>query len=194
MSDAAEKVKPLIEVLERRKSVRDFLDWHEEEGYLSIIERSTVMPKELFGAILRRTLSAVDEDTLFDLLKEAGREGAEAELRNFENLPPDVSKTKLIVAIATIWRRLGWGKMIYSKFSRKTGEAIFKMVNSFEADCWGKSDRPTCSLVLGFTLGLMEWALGVPMDGEERQCVAKGDPYCEFVMWPVKKKRKKTAA
>lgn len=88
----------------------------------------------------------------------------------------DVSKK-----IAEIYERCGWGRVQPIIFRQKTSEFLIRIYNN--AFVRGiRSQTSSCYYIKGLLEGIFEQLTGKHAKSEETKCMAKGDPYCEFIL------------
>jgi len=80
----------------------------------------------------------------------------------------------------------GWGVLEIVKIDLEEPEVIIRLYDLFEsAHVRGRKDKPHCHFVRGFLAGLLTVFLNTKMIVVELKCIAKGDPYCEFIAKPL---------
>lgn len=88
-------------------------------------------------------------------------------------------------------RERGYGVLEIIKRDTKNRKYIMRVKNSFNALTYGKVKRPVCYAIAGLTAGVNTLFFGRDMECKETKCVAMGDPYCEFKVYPNHTKCKK---
>ena len=62
-----------------------------------------------------------------------------------------------------------------------------RVYRCFECECAPqKTNKPYSHLVRGMIAGVSTEILGMEMTAKEIKCIAMGDPYCEFEVYPRK--------
>jgi predicted hydrocarbon binding protein len=83
--------------------------------------------------------------------------------------------------IVEIYGRCGWGKVQPIMFRQETSEFLIRIYdNAFVKGI--RSQTSSCYYVKGLLEGILEQLTGKHAKSEEIKCMAKGDPYCEFVL------------
>ncbi len=86
------------------------------------------------------------------------------------------------------WSRLytsegtGWFKVKEINVDPEKLIGYIRIEQSFIAEEYGCSDRPVCDFLAGYLVGVLEEVFHVKFTCEESKCIAKGDPYCEFIL------------
>jgi len=87
-----------------------------------------------------------------------------------------------------LYASMGWGVWQTIKFNMQEGQLQLRAWNRAEVTTltkmYGTMDRPGCLLIQGFNAGICCTIFQRKMYTIETKCVAKGDPYCEFLSFP----------
>ncbi|RLG49955.1 MAG: hypothetical protein DRO00_09390 [Thermoproteota archaeon] len=76
---------------------------------------------------------------------------------------------------------IGWFKVKEINVDSDRQRGYIRIEQSFIVEEYGPSDRPVCDFMAGYIAGVLSEAFGASFSCEETKCIAKGDPYCEFV-------------
>jgi predicted hydrocarbon binding protein len=88
---------------------------------------------------------------------------------------------KQIDQVVAMYQALGWGKAKILSFVQSPLSLVVRMWDS--AECMGqKSEKATGHFIRGHIIGNMEEIFGVECKCAETSCLAKGNPYCEFIL------------
>jgi predicted hydrocarbon binding protein len=150
------------------------------------------------GELMVRLQTKADRQKVYESGKASGKDTIES---GFGSWMPDIlkrlgmklavrySKREFLVGNADISELAGWGKFDIIKFDNN--EVILSVRDSpiarYILDKYGKQKHNTCSWIMGEQAGIISYFLDKDVDGTETKCLAKGDPYCEFVFREVKK-------
>ncbi|MCX8142480.1 MAG: hypothetical protein N3F04_06950 [Candidatus Nezhaarchaeota archaeon] len=155
----------------------------DERHYPLIVvdERALIFRIETFNVMLlgiRQKWGATGQVFLYYLGYEGGI-GAAKFYKRVSDLPPNEAiKAALKVATAH-----GLGKFEVIDLDMERPYVVVRVYDLFECiPMKGKSDQPFSEFYRGLLCGTLSELLGVKLRAEERACVAKGDPYCEFVL------------
>ncbi len=89
--------------------------------------------------------------------------------------------TKQLDQVIAMYQALGWGRAKILNFVQSPMTLSIRMWES--AECMGqKSEKATGHFIRGHIVGHVEEIFGVECKCVETSCLAKGDPYCEFVL------------
>lgn len=80
---------------------------------------------------------------------------------------------------------LGWGIVSFENVDEKRKEAKVRIYNSFECSLL-KSKQPGSQFIRGIVSGFFSKLFNAEVVAVEKECVAKGDPYCSFIVSPRK--------
>jgi predicted hydrocarbon binding protein len=89
-----------------------------------------------------------------------------------------LEKDNLISTISNLFLEAGWGKLEID-FDFDTLKGQIKVIDSFIADTFKKTELPICSYISGYFSGFFSQVLGVNMYASETLCKSTGNPYCE---------------
>ena len=144
-------------------------------------ERALVFRKEMMNMMLlgiREKWGATGQVFLYYLGYEGGI-GAARFYKRVSNLPPaEAVKAALKVATAH-----GLGKFELITLNLEKPQIVVRVYDLFECiPVRGKRDTPFSEFYRGILCGTFSELLGMKLTAEEVKCIAKGDPYCEFVL------------
>ena len=136
---------------------------------------------------LRKRLGSAAEAIQYFLGFEAGLEFGENHRRIGERLGIKKHSEIFSRISAPLFVTVGFGVMKVLKISDNPPYAHIRIYGCFECECAPKkSDKPYSHLVRGMIAGGFTRLFGVEMAAKEIKCVAMGDPYCEFEVYPRK--------
>ena len=88
-------------------------------------------------------------------------------------------KEKLVQNILETLSHFGFGKCTLVNFDEGKGSTI-KVFSSISADIKDKSDaKVLCNLYNGIFIGMFS-SCGLDVEGEEKECILKGNPQCTY--------------
>jgi len=118
----------------------------------------------------------------FEKIYKATKDGSDEYNQNFIKKEGFRDKRQIINWQTRIVSMSGWGKIDIAKidFEKDHYVAHFKEIPF--AKTYGKTTYPVDFLVCGFIAGGFSASLKTKLECIETKCVAKGDPYCEFVV------------
>ena len=132
-----------------------------------------------------RTFGTGAHAILFDMGEQAGRLVA-AKLMELYKL----GGRDAIEAFLAIHGAAGWFGHEIVKYDEERLEFVIRLHDNFECVPFkNKKDRPMSHLVRGGLAGVFSGIYGRDFEVEEVKCLAKGDPYCEFVIKPREEKK-----
>ena len=143
------------------------------------------MMRELYGGNAEEG-DAVARNLLFHIAHFFGR----ADARNFHRrlgLEDPIAK---LSAGPVHFAHTGWASVEILADSHPVPNEDFLLIYdhpySFEAESWREAGRevpfPICFMNAGYSSGWCEESFGVPLVAVEVTCIAKGDPFCRFIM------------
>ena len=93
------------------------------------------------------------------------------------------SDEEFLLLTKALVKAIGWG--IVEEFKPlPNGTYVVRIYDNIECAMCKPSKEPTGDFFRGIIAGLLLQLTGKMMFIEEVKCIAKGDPYCEFVAWP----------
>ena len=93
------------------------------------------------------------------------------------------SEKDMLILIPALAKAVGWG-IIEEIKPRLFGRYKIKMYNSMECEICKPSKEPSGHFSRGILAGLLSKITRKEMVVDEVKCIAKGDPYCEFIAKP----------
>ena len=133
-----------------------------------------------------RTFGTGGHVILFDMGKEAGTIVTRVLKERY-----GLSGRQLLEAFLALCTSMGWFRYEIVSLSPEGSESTVRLYDSYECSYLtqqtGPSGRPRSHLVRGVLAGVFEVAFGREVVVREVKCVAKGDPYCEFVVKPAER-------
>ena len=91
---------------------------------------------------------------------------------------------------------MGWGITSKVDYEESTGKIVVEFPDSWPAHGYKElhpnqqTNAPMCYISAGLASGAAEGAFGIPYEGEEVNCVSKGDAVCRLVLTPRGETRK----
>jgi len=91
---------------------------------------------------------------------------------------------QLIEALLDLWRLTGWmSSYTIEELHPKPFRAVIIFHGLFTCTPFrGTKDRPYGDFIRGMLSGYVERVAKVKINSIEKKCIAKGDPYCEFIL------------
>lgn len=127
---------------------------------------------------LKRELGSAGEAILFY----EGVAAGEAMEREWRPLLSSFTGEQVFASVLRILRSLGWliGEVL--KWDERGPEVIVRAYELFECRLAKAKDKPNSQFFRGLITGLARSLLKRDVVAVETRCVAKGDPFCEFVV------------
>jgi predicted hydrocarbon binding protein len=92
-------------------------------------------------------------------------------------------KLEDLIEVATaVNMTLGWGIVDKVRVNIEKGTAKFRMYHNFECELGENNGKPYSQFYRGAIAGLFTRFFGKEVEVKETKCIAKGDPYCEFII------------
>lgn len=92
------------------------------------------------------------------------------------------SDEESVAFMAKMGMEIGWGKFSVTRLDVTAGELIFQVESSPFAAAYGKAGRGVCHLIRGVFAGLASGIFGREVSAREEECLAMGNPACQFVI------------
>ena len=179
-------------------NIKDELKFDSKKGEVTIQGHRIVLASaSLLLSIhmeLIDTIGAVAGTLLYTASKNAAAEETKTALDKMPLLKllakTDWGKKELVNQWIPIFNSFGVGALEVVEINPKE-RIVVRVNNSYSSVCYRemcvKSTQPLCHLLRGLFAGGFSVLLKTDYDAEEVKCASKGDPYCEFVLTPVKK-------
>jgi len=146
-------------------------------------ERSIVLRRFFYEAMikhLRRKLGTGLEAILYHIGFEAGKRVYDAHVRMAGE-----NAFRLIKSGEVMFTQMGFGRIKATDVY--LGEARMRVIvyDSFECELFRGEGKPMSNLIRGIIAGWVSRLFKREVSVKEVKCIAKGDPYCEFVVEAV---------
>ncbi len=154
---------------------------------LGLKQRAIVIGDIIYRGLLtesRKKFGNIVEAFLFYLGYFGGEEAAKSDLELGSTLGIKDPKIILSAISAPLFKALGYCSIELVKLD-PNGTSIIRVYDSFECEIGKPSDKPFSHLLRGFIAGLFSGLFKAKYTAKEIMCIAKGDPYCEFVITKV---------
>ncbi len=155
------------------------------DGHRVIILREDGIKGIING--LRKRLGSAAEAIQYFIGFEAGLEFGKNHRKLGEMLGIKKASEIFSKISASLFTPIGFGVIKVLEISENPLHALVRVHGCFECECaTEKSDKPYSHLVRGMMAGVFTQLFGVEATVREIKCIAKGDPYCEFEIYPRK--------
>ena len=200
VTDATAPIEQLLEEARKIEFVKEIKDMKPEiEGFaldlfsfpLVIDGKRAIVVREqgIRGIIngLRKRLGSAAEAIQYFLGFEAGLEYGKSHKKLGEKLGIKSPSEILSKISAPLFTPIGFGVMKILKSNDTPPYTYIRVYRCFECECAPqKINKPYSHLVRGMIAGVSTEILGMEMTAKEIKCIAMGDPYCEFEVYPRK--------
>lgn len=200
ITEATISVKELIEEARKLKFVREIKDMKPEIGSFALDlfsfpikigdDRVIVLREQGIRGIingLRKRLGSAAEAIQYFVGFEAGLEFGRNHRKLGETLGIKKASEIFSKVSAPLFTPIGFGVMKVLEISDSPPHALVRVYRCFECECAPeKVDKPYSHLVRGMMAGVSTHLFGIEMAVKEIKCIAIGDPYCEFEVYPRK--------
>ena len=157
-------------------------------------QRAIVFGDIIYRGLLgesRKKFGGTAEAFLFYLGLFSGEEAAKSDLKLASRLDIHDPLTVFTVISIPLMKALGYCNMkVIELKPRET--SVIRVYDSFECEIGKPSDKPFSHFLRGFIAGLFSGLFKGRYTIKETKCIAKGDPYCEFVVTRVSPVRAET--
>lgn len=167
------------------------------KGKIEILENRYSMIDA--GSLL--ALQDIDQSKMYQSAKNSSKENINAlvnhakvyknikgqELKNIAELSKKIGESEkgTINTLQNIFNIYGLGEMEVTSLKNDKKEAVVRIRESALAVKRlqkGKSKKPICSLTAGILAGIFSFLFKENVDAYEKECLAKGDDYCVFII------------
>jgi predicted hydrocarbon binding protein len=199
LTECSAPLKEIAEEIEKIESIKEVtLIEQQAEGFIADTTSHIITAGGVRGIILRTHLWSIlvnkirekfgsgGEALLYYMGVDMGAEAAAEHKKRAEALrlrEPD--KITRILG-ASIFTGTGWGSMQIEEFTPNPPHAVITVYNNFECEIGPTSKTPYSQLTRGLIAGYLSHLLGLEMEVNETECIAKGDPCCRFECKPRK--------
>jgi len=190
LTDTGLEVEDVVERLRKLDVVLD-VKCSEEVGELLVDtlhfpvmldrDRHVLLRVETFGKAFGRLFDIFGSGAvtiIYQMGRESGMSKAEKVMREYGLKGVDALRVILKERVAK-----GWCIPEIEVFNEKKNEAVIKVYELFECLPFkGKLKEPRSHLARGYIAGVFKAIFGVDCMVTETECLAKGDPYCRFIV------------
>ena len=144
-------------------------------------QRVVIFRKLIYEALfngVRKKFGSAGDAMLYYQGFTVGVEAYDEHVRAADSEKPE----DLIEAAKAINMTLGWGIIDDVRVDVKRGKAQLRIYQSFECELGKGSEKPYSQFYRGAVAGLFARFFGKDVKVDEVKCIAKGDPYCEFLI------------
>lgn len=151
-----------------------------EQGEVKIFKtRFMMVPADILAAFTKEIMQDEQKTKwLYQTTKQIFKARFAGEVRKRYAL----DKKKLFDWIASIAEIAGYGKIQIVDYDEKNMRGIARIYNSAICSELKPSTKATGHMFRGMTAAVAEAAYNAEGDCIETKCIAKGDPYCEFIV------------
>ncbi len=153
--------------------------------------RAVILRKPIYEGFIkgfRERFGQVASSFLYHIGFEAGRKAYE----NHRRIISEAHKgaEKVLPFAKELFKQVGFGTIDIVEIDFLNRTALIRVHNSFECELFKGTGMTESHFIRGLIAGFMSSLFGVKVDVEETKCIAKGDPYCEFIvkqkLWQMK--------
>ncbi|RLI26587.1 MAG: hypothetical protein DRO52_02310 [Candidatus Hecatellales archaeon] len=183
------ELKEIFEALERREEITRLVRYDPETSKLSLAGITVAPMHDYFlpavFAALEKQIGPVARTLIIRYARKVGsRDGEILRKTFFQDRPPTIEEVeRLTRSFLGMWCQVGWGKIV--KFQIGKDHAYLVRSTSYEGEGYlklggGPAKTPRCWIALGYVIGVFEGLLDRSVEGEEVECLGKGDQTCTF--------------
>ena len=141
-----------------------------------------IIPTFVLREWQKDTINEVGYKKAFEKIYKATKEGSKEYNQNFIKKEGFKDKRQIINWQTRIVSMSGWGKIEIAKIDFEKNEYVAHFKEIPFAKTYGKTNYPVDFLVSGFIAGGFSASFNADLECIETKCIAKGDPYCEYVV------------
>ena len=144
-------------------------------------ERVVVFRKTLYKIFAKRLREELGSGYTAWLYQLGIALGKSAYKSNKELIGEDFEKLLKIGSV--MFEQVGFGKVKIVEADALKGKVVIRISDSFECELYkGQTNEPSSFLIKGMLKGYFDELIKRDVKIVETKCIAKGDPYCEFVI------------
>jgi len=191
-SRAKIKLEKLIEELRKHPNILDVK--YKAKVLDEKIISAFAFPTFNLGAYKVLILGVEEFSSAFEKIKEAYGTGGEALLYHIGKMLGEMAGEryrgkritgKFVMEDCLAFQAFGWGIVDVEHVDVKAQVVSLKVYNLFESiTVKGKKRKPNCHFVRGYLNGVYSRYFNREVEVLETMCIAKGDPYCRFIIRP----------
>ncbi|MEM2087290.1 MAG: V4R domain-containing protein [Thermoproteota archaeon] len=173
-----------IDVVKKIK-IFDHSGWFDEDSFHFPLQvgkvRAVIFPIPVLEGFLVGLRKSLGDEIVQTIVWYQGREIGKNTLETYrkEYGVEGISAVEILKKRALI---LGWAKMEIVHLDEKEKKAVIKIFDNWECDMFKEKSAPQSHFIRGILSGFFSSLFREDLKGEETRCIAKGDPYCEFIL------------
>lgn len=158
-----------------------------EDGKIILLNQSVAMtPLSTYTQLVKLLNDAGSQSLLYKSAKKTGFTWNQNMLKNYNTK----TRREIFDWGKKVMGLAGFGEFNVVKGGLDSNRNIWVMEKSQVAslffDEFGKSNFPVCHVPRGYYAGAASFLYEKELDAIESKCIAKGDPFCEFVIDEIK--------
>lgn len=142
--------------------------------------RAIVLTEVVLRDLIMGLRNRLQESAAKEILWLQGREIGENLVEYFEKYYDAKSIEEKLALFEIYSFSLGWGIVSFDHVDKERKEAKIRIYNSFECSLLSGSKQPESQLFRGILSGFFSKLFYAEVVAVEKECIAKGDPYCSF--------------
>ncbi|MCS7365013.1 MAG: hypothetical protein NDF54_06205 [archaeon GB-1867-035] len=132
-----------------------------------------------FDKVLREKIGTAYEVMLYLAGFEIGQSAFKAH-RKIAGDDPE----RLIKITQALYKQVAYGIMEIKWYDMDRCEAMVRIYDNFECELFKETDKPASHFIRGTMAGWFSAFFNKEVIAIETKCIAKGDPYCQFIIKP----------
>lgn len=159
----------------------DSIEYQSDKGRLSLQTASYLLVRPSLLVEIQKSLEThlpYDAPTILAAAAQTDGVTLASRFKEVFSYPPE----QVLGSIAFMLAETGWGAARLEMFQPEMRELVWKVLDSPFADEYGPTSNPVCFYLLGLFQGAGMALFDSEVDGQEVQCVARGDTACRFVI------------
>jgi predicted hydrocarbon binding protein len=151
-----------------------------------------LMPRWFFVGIMKRVVAEAGSQIAAKIYYEAGHEGAYKWSK--VQIEKGLKGSAVLEQYLNSMTSRGWGRFEILNFDEEEGQGNFRLHSSALALEQGRTGESVCLWVPGAMAGSMQAILEyhgseLKVRGQEVQCLSTGQPFCEYIVEPVTRRK-----
>ncbi len=146
-------------------------------------ERAIVLRKPLFEGLIKGVREKFGESGktfLYHVGFILGQKAYKTQSEIVRKAHGSIKETVLFTE--ELFKQVGFGILKISELDLLNKRATIEIHNSFECELFKGSKKPESHLIRGLIAGFMSAFFRIKVSASEVKCIAKGDPYCLFLV------------
>ncbi len=154
-----------------------------------VVAKTITIPLAMVKGLLKEFRRVLGEDAASTILWYQGFSAGGSIYEWFKSVFKFAREREILELAGTLAGLCGWGLVEVVEIDEGACKARIRLYNSFECSLFLGEGKRASHFFRGLVAGFLTGYFGVKVRAVEVKCIAAGDPYCEFKVFPFEELR-----